>query len=281
MAGSRLSPNTRKRVARLMRVRGPDLTTGPGRRLRCSGPQYLSHVGSLRLAPPTLNPASAPGRLWLRLLRLILFIFLGFPRSCELVLGRVDQRSWARRRTGSDPSEQAHRRVLFDGPRLLPDPKPGSMDSEGISVYACRCRSKSGPCFVSRAADGRTMLEPQLTQIEIDIEELWLGQGASVMRLVGEIDMATVDQFRQAFPALSKRHLRDVVIDTTGVTFMDSTGLHALIEGKRIIHEKGTNIVLVASRPVRRVLEIIFPQPLFAARVNTLEEALAVLSESA
>lgn len=125
------------------------------------------------------------------------------------------------------------------------------------------------------------MLEPQLTQIEIDIEELWLGQGASVMRLVGEIDMATVDQFRQAFPALSKRHLRDVVIDTTGVTFMDSTGLHALIEGKRIIHEKGTNIVLVASRPVRRVLEIIFPQPLFAARVNTLEEALAVLSESA
>lgn len=100
-----------------------------------------------------------------------------------------------------------------------------------------------------------------------------------MLRLVGDIDLATADTFSQALEALAERHLADVIIDGTGVTFMDSTGLHALINGKRVIHEDGSNIVLVASPPVRRILELMFPEPLFAARVSTIEEALAILSE--
>jgi anti-sigma B factor antagonist len=119
-----------------------------------------------------------------------------------------------------------------------------------------------------------------LQHLQVGIDELWVGQGAAVLRLAGDIDLATVDQFREALAALVERHLNDIVIDATGVTFMDSTGLHALVEGKRLIHERGTNIVLVASSPVRRILELIFPEPLFAARVATMEEALAILSES-
>ena len=68
-----------------------------------------------------------------------------------------------------------------------------------------------------------------------------------------------------------------VIIDASGVTFMDSTGLHALVEGKKLIHENGTRIVLVPSRQVRRVLELVFPDPLFATRVETIEEALAAI----
>jgi anti-anti-sigma factor len=124
------------------------------------------------------------------------------------------------------------------------------------------------------------VLEQEITRLEVDIEEIWVGPGAAVLRVTGEIDIATVDQFREALVLLLDRHLKDVIIDTTGVSFMDSTGLHALVDGKRIIHEKGCNIVLVASRPVRRVLEVIFPEPLFAARVSSMEEALAILSES-
>ncbi len=57
------------------------------------------------------------------------------------------------------------------------------------------------------------------------------------------------------------------------VTFMDSTGLHALVSGKDRIHGSGTTIALIASPQVRRVLELIFPEPLFAARVDTMDQA--------
>jgi anti-sigma B factor antagonist len=120
----------------------------------------------------------------------------------------------------------------------------------------------------------------RLQHLQVDFDELWVGHGAAVLRVAGDIDLATVDQFREALAALVERHLNDIVIDATGVTFMDSTGLHALVEGKRLIHERGTNIVLVASSPVRRILELIFPEPLFAARVATMKEALAILSEN-
>jgi anti-sigma B factor antagonist len=130
------------------------------------------------------------------------------------------------------------------------------------------------------AARRTAVLEQDFTHLQVDIDELWVGQGAALLRIVGDIDLATVDQFRRALAALVERHLGDVIIDATGVAFMDSTGLHALVEGKRVIHERGSNIVLVVSPNVRRILELIFPEPLFAARVDSMEEALAILSES-
>lgn len=121
------------------------------------------------------------------------------------------------------------------------------------------------------------MLE-RTAKLRADIEEL-PGQGV-VLRLIGEIDIATVDLMADGLSQLIKRHMTDVIIDATEVTFMDSTGLHALVEGKRHIHEDGSNLILVASPAVRRVLELMFPDPLFAARVSTIEEALAIISES-
>ena len=122
------------------------------------------------------------------------------------------------------------------------------------------------------------MLE-RMTELRADIEEL-PAQDAAVLRLIGEIDIATVDLLADGLGRLAERHLTNVIIDANEVSFMDSTGLHALVEGKRHIHEDGAHVILVASPPVRRVLELMFPEPLFAARVSTIEEALAILSES-
>lgn len=71
-----------------------------------------------------------------------------------------------------------------------------------------------------------------------------------------------------------------VIIDATDVTFMDSTGLHALVEGKRMLHEKGSRIYLVPSQQVRRVLELVFPDPLFPMRLDTVAEALLAIDEA-
>ena len=121
------------------------------------------------------------------------------------------------------------------------------------------------------------MLPPE-TKLSVDLEEPWPEQDLLVLRAVGEIDIATVDQFREILRRLADLRRANVVIDASGVTFMDSTGLHALIEGKRAIHNVNAHIVLVCSPQVRRILELMFPERLFADRVDTLQEALAVIN---
>ena len=112
-----------------------------------------------------------------------------------------------------------------------------------------------------------------------EIEDIGPGSGVLLLRLIGEIDMATSDEFRRALSDLADRRPTDVIIDASGVSFMDSTGLHALIEGKRVIHDARADIILVCSPQVRRILELMFPAPLFASRVDTMEEALTALAD--
>jgi anti-sigma B factor antagonist len=110
-----------------------------------------------------------------------------------------------------------------------------------------------------------------------DIEPLSDVDDGAILRLVGEIDMMTIEVLREAFQGLVNRTLSNVVIDAREVTFLDSTGLHAFVEGKRLIHEQGSTIVMVPSRIVRRVLDLVFPDGLFATRVETIDEATAAV----
>lgn len=104
--------------------------------------------------------------------------------------------------------------------------------------------------------------------------------GVAVLELTGEIDISSVRVLADQFTSISSKELPSVIIDATEVSFMDSTGLHALVEGKRVLHEQGTKIVLVSSPQVRRVLELVFPDHLFAVRVDSMDEALTLLGES-
>lgn len=115
--------------------------------------------------------------------------------------------------------------------------------------------------------------------LSVETEEL--RDGAVVMRLSGEVDISSANLMSEQFESLAGQGKTAVVLDATKVTFMDSTGLHALVEGKRILHEKGTRIFLVPSNQVRRVLELVFPDPLFAARLNSVDEAIAALEPNA
>lgn len=113
----------------------------------------------------------------------------------------------------------------------------------------------------------------QPEHLQADILEVDDRPHGAVLRLSGEIDMATVPRLAEAFQELADRRLTEVIVDASRVTFMDSTGLHALVEGKRVIHEVGSSLALVVSPQIRRVLELVFPEQLFAARVDTMEQA--------
>lgn len=105
------------------------------------------------------------------------------------------------------------------------------------------------------------------------------GDGSAFLRLRGEIDLSNAEAIVGCFQTAADQGLTQILVDATAVTFIDSSGLRALIEGKRLMHERGAQLVLVPSRQLRRLLELTFPDPLFAARVDTVEEGLRLLQE--
>ncbi len=120
-------------------------------------------------------------------------------------------------------------------------------------------------------------MEVPATHLQVDILEVDNRDHGAVLRLSGEVDMATASRLEAAFKELADRRLTEVIVDASMVTFMDSTGLHALVKGKRQIHEGGFSMAVVVSPQVRRVLELVFPESLFAARVDTMEQAREAL----
>lgn len=123
------------------------------------------------------------------------------------------------------------------------------------------------------------MKEPTKEDL-LTLETEPLGDDVVVVRLAGEIDISSVHLLRSKFTSLIDESRSAVILDATRVTFMDSTGLHALVEGKRTLHENGMRIFLVPSRQVRRVLELVFPDPMFASRLDSVEEAIAAVDGS-
>lgn len=109
------------------------------------------------------------------------------------------------------------------------------------------------------------------------IEEI--DDAITLLTLVGEVDLESAPVLAEQFQILLDRKPANVIIDASGVSFMDSTGIHTLVEGKKALHQVGASIVLVSSRIVRRVLELVFPTPLFAMRVESMAEAMAVVGE--
>jgi anti-anti-sigma factor len=78
---------------------------------------------------------------------------------------------------------------------------------------------------------------------------------ALVLRVSGEVDLATAGDLEGALAGAGGS---TVIADLSDVPFMDSTGLNALVNGRRAIVEAGGSLALVVvpQGPVARLLEI-------------------------
>ena len=81
---------------------------------------------------------------------------------------------------------------------------------------------------------------------------------------------------REQFEALARADKTELVLDMTEVTFIDSTGIYALVEGKRLIYDRGSKIVLVPSPVVRRLFDLVFKGQRYAQCAESVEEAAAI-----
>jgi anti-sigma B factor antagonist len=77
-------------------------------------------------------------------------------------------------------------------------------------------------------------------------------------RLEGELDMATADALTQLLVAASEGDT-PLVLDFSGVSFMDSSGLRALLEGAGLPNGSGPVVIHDPSPQVRRILDISIP----------------------
>ena len=75
-------------------------------------------------------------------------------------------------------------------------------------------------------------------------------------RLEGELDMATADALTELLQSAEGDD--PIVLDFSGVSFMDSSGLRAIIEGAGLPNG-GPVVILHPSAQVRRVLDISLP----------------------
>ena len=72
-------------------------------------------------------------------------------------------------------------------------------------------------------------------------------QGLIVLTPVGDLDAFTVSGFRQEVAQLAAGS--HVVIDMSGVPFLDSSGLGALIGAIRRVRELGGDVAIACNRP--------------------------------
>jgi anti-anti-sigma factor len=87
--------------------------------------------------------------------------------------------------------------------------------------------------------------------LSVTIEPL---EGASLIRAAGEIDVSSVGALRRELDA-ARMEAVTVVLDLSGVTFIDSSGLHLLLSASHI--SAGSDWAFFMVRPSESVLRLI------------------------
>ena len=100
---------------------------------------------------------------------------------------------------------------------------------------------------------------------------------AIVLRLRGELDLRSAATLRLRLAEVVRRCDADVVLDLEGVTFIDSTGLAAMLNALRRLTRAGRRLMLVCpDGPVLRILRLTRLDGTFAVH-EFVEDALAAL----
>ena len=100
--------------------------------------------------------------------------------------------------------------------------------------------------------------------LELTVSEL---DGDTVVRAAGELDVNTAPELREQLARLIAEDARQIVIDLTEVSFVDSTALSVLVSALKRLRQFDGDLELASPNPsVRRVFEITGLTRLFTIR---------------
>jgi anti-sigma B factor antagonist len=113
--------------------------------------------------------------------------------------------------------------------------------------------------------------------LELEVAVARTGDGLVVLAVRGEVDMHTSPQVREAQIRVLKEGVRGVIVDLSGVEYMDSSGIATLIEGLQWCRREGRAFRLAGLTPaVRDIFDLarladVFQ--IFATRDDALKKA--------
>ena len=109
--------------------------------------------------------------------------------------------------------------------------------------------------------------------LDIKLDQL---DGAAVLVPQGDIDMASSPLLRSRLQEAESSRASRVVVDLTGVSYMDSSGVATLVEAMQVSRRAGQQLVLFGMQDrVRSIFEIAKLDSVFTI-VESLPEALDV-----
>jgi anti-sigma B factor antagonist len=93
--------------------------------------------------------------------------------------------------------------------------------------------------------------------MNFDIKTEQLGDDAYVISLAGEVDLYTAPEFKQQLLEVIGQGGKQVVVDFSGTTFIDSTTLGVLVGGvKRLRTNEGQLSLVCSDRNITKIFEI-------------------------
>ena len=93
--------------------------------------------------------------------------------------------------------------------------------------------------------------------MNFDIKTEQLDANAYVIALAGEVDLYTAPEFKQQLLEVIAQGAKDVVVDFSDTTFIDSTTLGVLVGGvKRLRTNEGQLSLVCSDRNIMKIFEI-------------------------
>src|SRR5215216_5538881 len=94
-------------------------------------------------------------------------------------------------------------------------------------------------------------------RVNFDIKTEQLDDNAYVIALAGEVDLYTAPEFKQQLLDVIGQGAKDVVVDFSDTTFIDSTTLGVLVGGvKRLRTNEGQLSLVCSDRNITKIFEI-------------------------
>ena len=116
--------------------------------------------------------------------------------------------------------------------------------------------------------------------MNFDIKTEQLGDESYVIALAGEVDLYTAPEFKQQLLDVIAKGGRNVVVDFSDTTFIDSTTLGVLVGGVKRLRQNGGQLALVSTdRNITKIFEITGLDRVFAIH-NTRAEAVDAVSSA-
>jgi anti-sigma B factor antagonist len=111
--------------------------------------------------------------------------------------------------------------------------------------------------------------------MNFDIKTEQVDGGAYVISLAGEVDLYTAPEFKQQLLDVIGQGGKEVIVDFSNTTFIDSTTLGVLVGGvKRLRSNEGSLALVCSDRNITKIFEITGLDRVFTI-YPTRDEALA------